>query len=167
VSPKQLLPLMDAIRNQAVQEIIPVSALNGDGISSLQQTIFTHLPEGPFLYPEEDISDNPVRFFVAEIIREKVFKFFKKEIPYSTCVIINDYKERKKGKDFIQATVYVERKSQKGIIIGKNGETLKRVGMEARDDIERFTGRKVYLELWVRVKDKWRKNKKFLMELGY
>jgi GTP-binding protein Era len=167
VEKSQLLPIIDAIKDLDVEEILPVSALNGKGTEELRETIFKYLPEGPFFYPEEDLSDSPERFFVAELIREKVFESFKKEIPYSTCVMIEEFKEREKGKDYIRALIYVERKSQKGILIGKNGEALKKIGAEARKDIEDFLGRQVYLELWVKVKEKWRKDKKFLKELGY
>jgi GTP-binding protein Era len=163
----QILPIIDAIKNLGVKEIIPISALNGEGIEEFKKTIFQYLPEGPFLYPEEDISDSPERFFVAELIRERVFECFKKEIPYSTCVAIDEFKEREKGKDYIRAIIYVEKKSQKGILIGKKGEALKRVGEEARKEIEEFLGRQVYLELWVKVKEKWRRDKKFLKEIGY
>ncbi len=167
VAKSQLLPIIDTIKTLDVEEIMPVSALHGEGTEELRKTIFQYLPEGAFFYPEEDLSDSPERFFVAELIREKVFEFFKKEIPYATCVVIEEFKERKKGKDYIKALVYVERKSQKGILIGKNGEALKKIGAEARKEIEDFLGRQVYLELWVKVKEKWRKNKKFLKELGY
>jgi GTP-binding protein Era len=163
----KLLPLIDKLEKINIKEIIPISALNGDGLLTLKKALFRHLPEGPFLYPVDDISDSPERFFVAELIRERVFEFFKKEIPYSTCVVIDEFKEREKGKDYIRALIYVERKSQKGILIGKKGEALKKVGAEARKEIENFLGREVYLELWVKVKEKWRKDKKFLKELGY
>jgi len=163
----QLLPIIDSVKKLALEEIIPISALTGEGVEDLKKTIFQSLPEGPFLYPPEELSDSPERFFVAELIRERVFEYFKKEIPYATCVVIDEYKEREKGKDYIRALIYVERKSQKGILIGKNGEALKKVGEEARKEIEDFLGREVYLELWVKVKEKWRKDKKFLKELGY
>jgi GTP-binding protein Era len=163
----QLLPIIEMVRNKGIRDIIPISALHGDGIEELKKVLFTYLPEGPFLYPKEDLSDSPERFFVAELIREKIFEFFKKEIPYSTCVVIDEFKERERGKDFIRATIYVERKSQKGILIGKNGEALKKVGALARKGIEDFLGRDVFLELWVKVKEKWRKDKKFLKEIGY
>jgi len=163
----QLLPIIEILKNKGMKDIIPISALLGDGIEELKKVLFTYLPEGPFLYPKEDLSDRPERFFVAELIREKIFELFKKEIPYSTCVVIDEFKERKRGKDFIRATIYVERKSQKGILIGKDGEALKKVGALARKGIEDFLGRDVFLELWVRVKEKWRKDKKFLKEIGY
>jgi GTP-binding protein Era len=163
----QLLPIIEIVKDKGMKDIIPISALLGDGIEELKKVLFTYLPEGPFLYPKEDLSDSSERFFVAELIREKIFELFKKEIPYSTCVVIDEFKERKRGKDFIRATIYVERKSQKGILIGKDGEALKRVGALARKGMEDFLGRKVFLELWVKVKEKWRKDKKFLKEIGY
>ena len=162
-----LLPVIEQIKELGIKDIIPTSAIKGDGISVLKETIFRVLPEGPFLYPEEDLSDSPERFFVAEIIREKIFEHFKEEIPYSTCVIIEEYKEREQGKDFIRAAIYVEKDSQKGIIIGKKGAALKRIGATARREIENLTGHSVYLDLWVKVKEKWRKDKKFLKEIGY
>lgn len=163
----QLLPIIETIKNQGMREIIPISALTGDGIEDLKKTIFQYLPESPFLYSPEDLSDSPERFFVAELVREQVFDYFKKEIPYATAVIIDEFKEREKGKDYVRAIIYVERKSQKAILIGKNGEALKKVGEAARKEIENFLGREVYLELWVKVREKWRKDKKFLKELGY
>ncbi len=163
----EILPLIDMVKSYGVREILPVSALTGEGFVELKNAIFSLLPPGPFLYPEENISDKSERFFVAEIIREKVFSLFREEIPYSTCVVIDDFKEREGAKDFIRAIIYVERKSQRIILIGKKGSTLKKVGEMARKEIERFLGRPVYLELWVKIKEKWRKNKAFLKELGY
>jgi GTP-binding protein Era len=163
----ELLPLINRFKNMQIQEIIPVSALSGDGIDELKKAIFKYLPEGEFIYPEGDVSDAPERFFVADLIREKIFEIFKKEIPYASCVLIEDFKEREEGKDFVRATIYVERQTQKAIIIGKKGAALKKVGEKARQEIEVFLGKPVYLELWVKVKEKWRKNKKFLRELGY
>jgi len=163
----ELLPLVDTLKNFDVKEIVPISALTGDGIEELKRLIFNYLPEGPFLYPEENISDSPERFFVAELIREKIFELFKKEIPYATCVVIEEFKERGKGKDYIRVILYVEKESQKGILIGKNGEALKRIGEASRKEIENFLGREVYLDLWVKVKEKWRKDRKFLKDVGY
>jgi GTP-binding protein Era len=163
----KLLPIIDALKNLDVNDIIPISALHGDGVEELKKTIFKYLPEGPFLYPDEDVSDSPERFFVAELIRERVFEYFREEIPYATCVAIDEFKERKKGKDYIRAIIYVEKKSQKGILIGQNGAALKKVGAEARQEIEQLLGREVYLELWVKVKEQWRKDKRFLKEVVY
>lgn len=167
ISPARTLQLIDMVRSHAVKEIIPVSALTGEGFADLKNAIFSRLPSGPHLYPAEDISDRPERFFVAEIIREKIFSMFREEIPYSTCVVIDEFMERDEGKDFIRAIIYVERKSQRIILIGKKGANLKKIGEIARKEIERFLQRPVYLELWVKIKEKWRKNKVFLKELGY
>ena len=167
VAKSELLPLIEKYKNMSAREIIPVSALNGEGVDDLKGVIFKYLPEGEFIYPKDDISDAPERFFVADLIREKIFEIFKKEIPYASCVLIDDFKEREKGKDYIRAVIYVERQSQKAIIIGKQGAALKEVGEKARREIENFLGKPVFLELWVKVKEKWRKNKKFLKELGY
>jgi GTP-binding protein Era len=163
----EILPLINRLKSLSMKEIVPISAKTGEGVQELKGLIKSYLPEGPFLFPEEHLSDSPERFFVAEMIREKVFECFKKEIPYSTCVFIDEFKERAKGKDYIRAIIYVERKSQKKILIGKNGDALKHIGEAARKDIEAFLGKKIYLELWVKVKEKWRKNKAFLKELGY
>jgi GTP-binding protein Era len=167
VSKTDLLPLIKDLKTTGASEIIPLSALNGEGVDDLKRTIFTYLPEGDFLYPEDDVSDAPERFFVADLIREKIFEVFKKEIPYASCVLIDEFKEREKGKDYVRAIIYVERQSQKAIIIGKNGAALKNIGEKARREIEKFLGKPVFLELWVKVKEKWRKNKRFLKELGY
>ena len=167
VSKNDLLPVIDSLRSRKIDNIVPLSALTGDGIDHLKNLIFSVLPEGEFFYPEEDISDAPERFFVADLIREKIFETFRKEVPYASCVLIDEFKERDKGKDYIRAVIYVERNSQKAILIGKKGAALKKIGEQARHEIEKFLGRTVYLELWVKVKEKWRKNKKFLKELGY
>ncbi len=167
VKKDELLPVMEKIKSFKPDEILLISALNGEGIDELKKVIFNYLPEGPFLYPEDDLSDRPERFFVAELIREEIFKRFKDEVPYATCVVIEDFKEREKGKDYIRAVIYVEKESQRKIIIGKNGEGIKNLGANARKLIEEFLDRSVYLELWVKVKPKWRKNKRFLRELNY
>jgi len=167
VAKPALLPLIEKLKTGVFKEIVPISALNGQGIEDLKKIVFQYLPEGEFFYPEEDISDAPQRFFVADFIREKIFEIFKKEIPYASCVIIDEFKEREKGKDYIRAIIYVERESQKAIMIGKKGAALKMVGEKARREIEDFLGKPVFLELWVKVKEKWRKNKRFLKELGY
>ncbi|OPX17839.1 GTPase Era [candidate division WOR-3 bacterium 4484_100] len=167
VKKSDLLPVMNKLKDFGPDEILLISALTGEGIDELKKVLFSYLPEGPFLYPEDDLSDRPERFFVAELIREEIFRTFKEEIPYATCVVIEDFKERKKGKDFIRATIYVEKESQRKIIIGKDGAGIKQIGANARKGIEEFLGRAVYLELWVKVKPHWRKNKRFLKELGY
>lgn len=167
VQKADLLPLIKRLSNIDVAGIIPISALQRTGIMDLKKVIFANLPEGEFLFPRDDMSDAPERFFVADFIREKIFETFKKEVPYASCVIIDEFKERERGKDYIRAVIYVERASQKAILIGRHGTALKNVGERARREIEAFLGRTVYLELWVKVKEKWRKNKRFLKELGY
>ena len=164
----KLLPIIDQYsKNFNLTSIIPISALKADGLDQLKQLLIDNLPVGFPFYPPETITDQPERFFVAEIIREKIFQKYGEEIPYSTTVTVEEFKERDHGKDYIRAVIYVERNSQKGIIIGKQGAALKRVGQIAREEIELFLGRAVYLELFVRVKEKWRQREEVLRELGY
>lgn len=168
VPKEQLLPLIHRFHAVGIfKEIIPISALNNDGVDIVKKNLIDILPVGERFYPEDTLTEQPEKFFVSEIIREKIFLYYGKEIPYSTDVIIEEFKERKESKDFIRASIIVERQSQKVILIGKNGEALKRVGEESRKDIERFLDRKVFLELWVKVKVDWRKNNTVLKNLGY
>ena len=163
-----LLPLMDAMAKlDRFQEIFPISALNGDGLPDLTRTIVEALPSHPPYFPIESVSDQPEKFFVSEIIREKIFEQFKDEIPYATAVDIREFAEKEGRKDFISADVYVERDSQKSILIGKGGTALKRVGQEARKEIEEFLQRPVFLELHVKVRAKWRKSSMWLKTFGY
>jgi len=167
ISRPMLLPMIASYRDKMdFAEIVPVSALKNDGVDILIRVIVKYLPEGPQLYPEDQISDMPVRFFVAETIREKVFLLTKQEIPYASSVLVEEFKEGE-APIYIRATIYVEKESQKGIIIGKGGGMLKRIGTEARREIETFLGSSVYLDLWVKVKEKWRRNPRDLRELGY
>jgi GTP-binding protein Era len=149
------------------KEIFPISALNLIGTEELVQSIVKELPEQPPYYPTDIVSEHSERFFVAEIIREKIFEKFRDEIPYSTTVDIVEFREAEEKKSFISADIYVERESQKGILIGKAGKALKDVGTSARKDIEEFLGRKVFLELHVKVREKWREKKQWLERLGY
>ncbi|MBI4721473.1 MAG: GTPase Era [Candidatus Stahlbacteria bacterium] len=166
---KLLLPLINKYKEfKLVQEIVPISALNGDGIEGLKKVIATFLPdqEEPY-YPTDILSDRDERFFVSELIQEKVFVFYGQEIPYATTVMIDEFKEREQGKYFIRATIYVERASEKAIIIGNKGEAIKRVGTEARKAIEKLINHPVYLELWVKVRKGWRRNLQDIKEFGY
>ena len=164
----KLLPIIENyLKSFSLTSIIPISALKADGLDKLKQLLIDNLPVGFPFYPPDTITDQPERFFVAEIIREKIFQKYGEEIPYSTTVTVEEFKERDLGKDYIRAVIYVERNSQKGIIIGKQGAALKRVGQFAREEIELFLGRSVYLELFVKVKEKWRKKEGILRELGY
>ena len=149
------------------EDIIPISALKGANLEKLKELFLSYLPEGPPFYPKEMISEHPVRFFVAEIIREKIFEFYSKEIPYSTQVNITVYEERQDKKDLIHAEIVVERNSQKGILIGKGGRALKRVGSAARRDIEELIDREVFLQLHVKVREGWRNQDNLLKSYGY
>jgi len=164
-----ILPLMDEYSSvYPFREIIPLSARKGEGMDELFRCIVELLPEGPKYFTEDILTDQTERFVVAEIVREKVFELTREEIPYSTAVIVERFKENP-GKRIISisATINVERDSQKGIIIGKGGAMLKEIGTRARIDIERLLGTKVYLELFVRVRKDWTKDAKSLKEFGY
>jgi len=163
-----LIPILSAYDQQfKFAEIVPISALKGTNLDLMLNLVVKYLPEGEPFFPEDYMTDYNERFLASEIIREKVFEFYGEEIPYSTTVEIEEFKEREAGKDFIKAIIYVERDSQKGIIIGENGKAIKRVGVIAREEIEKQIGRKVFLELWVKVMEKWRKDKKKMYKLGY
>jgi GTP-binding protein Era len=146
--------------------IIPVSALNGTNQDQVFNEILRQLPVHPPYYPKDQLTDKPERFFAAEIIREKIFQSYKQEVPYSTEVVITDFKE---DETIIRmrAEIYVERNSQKGIIIGKKGSALKKIGMEARKDLEAFFDKQVFLEQFVKVEKDWRKKKNKLTQFGY
>ncbi len=168
VEKDSLIPVLSAYDQQfKFAEIVPISALNGTNLDLMLNLVVKYLPEGEPFFPDDYMTDYNERFLAAEIIREKVFEFYGEEIPYSTTVEIEEYKEREAGKDFIKAIIYVERDSQKGIIIGENGKAIKRVGVIAREEMEKQIGRKVFLELWVKVMEKWRKDKKKMHKLGY
>lgn len=145
---------------------IEVSALKGENIDILFNSILELLPEHAAYFPKDEITDKPEKFFVEEIIREKIFKNYKKEVPYSTQVIVEEFKEDKKIIR-IRALIYVERKSQKGIIIGHKGEALKKVGIAAREDMETFFNKKIHLETYVKVADDWRNKKLSIKGFGY
>jgi len=150
------------------EAIIPISAILGDQIEELIKAIETLMPKGPAYFPEETITDLPERFIAAEMIREKVFRLTGQEIPYSTAVTVDSFSEKKKRSLVkIDATIHVERSSQKGMVIGKNGSMLKMIGTEARKEIERMVGTKVFLKLFVRVHKNWSKDTKALRRLGY
>ena len=166
----KILEIIDRSKDfsEKIKEVIPISALNSDGISQLLTIISNYLPEGPRLFPEDMITDQPERFIVAEFIREKIFTLTQKEIPYQTAVVIEEFEELpEKNLINILAVIYVERKNHKGIIIGKKGGMLKEVGTLARADIEKILGTKVYLELWVKVKEGWSQRDHLIREFGY
>jgi len=162
----------DALNQSRREELLSgdnfvlVSALTGDGVPDLMARVAEHLPESPFLYPEEDISTQPVRFFVAELVRETVLEQLHDEVPYSVAVQVEEYREGRSPL-YIRAVIYVERDSQKAIIIGAKGARIRTVGEAARKKIETFVGEKVYLDLWVKVLANWRKNPGSLSKFGY
>jgi GTPase len=143
-----------------------ISAVTGEGIQALRQELESALPVSPFLYPEDDLATQPVRFFVEELVRETIFEEYAQEIPYSTVVRVEEFREAE-DPIYIRARVFVERGSQKGILIGRGGEAIKRLGSRARLKIEAFTGRRVYLDLWVKPLPGWRKKESALRRLGY
>lgn len=147
-------------------EVIPMSALHGFNVDYLQRRIRELLPESPPYFSEDALTDRPMRFFVSEIIREKILLYYQKEIPYAVEVVVESYKEEKNRVE-IRAVILVERETQKGIIIGHGGAALKKVGTEARKDIEKFIDRKVFLELFVKVEKDWRSRDAMLKSLGY
>jgi len=162
---KNLITLFEATQN--FTSVIPISAQYNMNTERLIYEILEVLPTGPKLYPDDIIADANERFFVSEIIREKLLEQFQEEIPYSCEVIIAEFKEREKSKDFISAEIIVERQSQKGILIGKGGAALKKLGQIARKSIEEFLEREVYLELRVKVRQNWRSDENFLKSFGY
>ena len=147
-------------------EIVPVSAKERFNMKGLLEAILRRLPEGEPFYPKDTLTDRPMRFFASEIIREKIMLSYDKEIPYCCQIEIDSYKEEP-AIDRISATIYVARNSQKGIVIGHKGEKLKRVGQAAREDLERFLGKKVFLQLFVKVQEGWRDNERQLQRFGY
>lgn len=168
ITKEEVLQIIDSMKNKfKFDEIIPLSALHQFNVQELTSTIKKYLPVHPPYFPPDILSQEPVRFFIGEIIREKIFEAYQDEIPYSTEVVVVEYKEREKGKDYINAEIFVERESQKKIIIGKDGQALKRVGELARKDIENFVGKGVYLELYVKVRENWRDNPRWMKTFGY
>jgi GTPase len=147
-------------------EVIPISALKGSGLDALLDAIMKVLPEGPRYFPNEQITDQPERFFVAELIREQVLQFTSQEVPHATTVLIDTFEEDAKLAR-ISATVYCEREGQKAILIGKQGANLKKIGTEARKQIERVLGARVFLELFVKVQTNWRGSREFVQETDW
>ena len=169
VHPDQLLEQIDDFRDQMdFKEIIPISALQGNNVDRLLTVLIENLEEGFQYFPEDQITDHPERFLVSEMIREKILTLTEQEVPHSVAVVVDSMKrDPETDKIHIQATIMVERNSQKGIIIGKHGAMLKKIGTLARRDIEIMLGDKVYLETWVKVKKNWRDKKLDLADFGY
>lgn len=163
---KELLPLIDRLKSKfPFRAIIPISAIK-DNLTDLETLIMSLLPEGPHLFPDEMITDKNERFQVAEIIREKIVRSLEQELPYATTVSVESLKEENKLIR-IHAIIWVERDSQKSIVIGKNGARLKKIGTEARKELEKLFNQKVFLQVWVKVKDQWTDDEEALKRLGY
>ncbi|OOR20431.1 GTPase Era [Bacillus mycoides] len=166
--PEQLLELIDQYRKlYEFAEIVPISALDGNNVEALIGAIKKYLPEGPQYYPDNQVTDHPERFIISELTREKVLHLTREEVPHSVAVVIDAIQKREGGAVYINATIVVERASQKGIIIGKQGKMLKEVGKRARFDIEALLGSKVFLEVWVKVQKDWRNKMSQLRDLGF
>ncbi|MFJ7971371.1 GTPase Era [Psychrobacillus sp. NPDC096389] len=171
VHPDDLIAIIESYKDKYdFAEIVPISALQGNNVDRLLETIQKYLPEGPQYYPADQVTDHPERFIISELIREKVLHLTREEIPHSIAVVIDKIKkEEDTEKDMIRvmATIIVERDSQKGIVIGKRGALLKEVGTRARHDIEMLLGTKVFLELWVKVQKDWRNKSTHLRDYGF
>ncbi|MBD7943842.1 MULTISPECIES: GTPase Era [Psychrobacillus] len=171
VHPDDLIGIIESYKDKYdFAEIVPISALQGNNVERLLETIQSYLPEGPQYYPADQVTDHPERFIISELIREKVLHLTREEIPHSIAVVIDKIKkEEDTDKDMIRvmATIIVERDSQKGIVIGKKGALLKEVGTRARHDIEMLLGTKVFLELWVKVQKDWRNKSAHLRDYGF
>ncbi|MGD2207437.1 MAG: GTPase Era, partial [Anaerolineae bacterium] len=146
---------------------ILLSALHGDNRDRLLKMTIERLPPGPRYYPEEQVTDQQLRFMAAELVREQVLRHLRQEVPHSIAVVVDQFKERSEDLTYISANIYVERDTQKGIVLGRGGRMIKRIGADARREIQDLLGTRVYLELWVKVKKKWRKDENELRRLGY
>ncbi|MFN3197005.1 MAG: GTPase Era [Bradymonadia bacterium] len=164
-----LLPMIDQVRDAyPFTEIVPISALKGDGVEILVESLAQQMPESPALYPEDALTDLPERFIVAEIVREKLFQLLEREVPYATAVTIETWQDRSDDNlTEIQAVIHVERDSQKSIVIGRGGQMIKEIGTRARRDIERLLGTRVHLKLFARVEKGWTRNASSMRKLGY
>lgn len=167
VNKETVLPLIDYYQGRAdFKEIVPISALHGDNVDRLVELLIQYLPEGPPLFPEDELTDLPERFFASEIIREKILLHVREEVPYSTAVRVESW-DGEENLTRIEASILVERDSQKGILLGQGGRMIKRIGTEARRDLEEFLGTRVYLGLHVKVREHWRENRRILFDLGF
>lgn len=157
----------EVVARTPIAKSITISASTGEGAEELLALVRELLPAGPQYYPEDEITDQQERVIAAELVREQVLKHTRQEIPHAIAVVVQDYKERPDGMTYISATIYVEKESQKHIVIGRGGEMLKKIGQGAREQIEMMTDGRVYLELWVKLRKDWRKKEPSLREMGY
>ncbi|WP_099221196.1 GTPase Era [Listeria costaricensis] len=169
VSPEELFTLIEKYQSlYPFTEIIPISALQGNNVPTLLEQTTAHLEEGPMYYPKDQITDHPERFIISELIREQVLHLTREEVPHSVAVVIEGIEKNPKTEKLtIMATIIVERSTQKGIIIGKQGQMLKQIGMRARKEIELLLGSKVFLEVWVKVQKNWRDKEHYLHDYGF
>lgn len=168
IHPDDLLAVIQDYSTQMdFAEVVPLSATQGNNCETLMQLLEEQIPEGPQYFSKDQITDHPEYFIVSELVREKVLLFTQEEIPHSVAVVVDSMKRDENDKIRIQATINVERDSQKGIIIGKGGKMLKQIGIKARQDMEKMLGDKVYLELWVKVQKDWRDKQRSLDDFGY
>ena len=168
VTPEVLLERVESYKDALdFAGVFPISVLQGNNVNELMEGLINALPEGPQYYPADQITDHPEYFVVSELIREKILQLTQEEIPHSVAVTVDKMQKDEYDKVHVYANIIVERKSQKGIIIGKGGRLLKEIGTRARRDIQQLLGNKVYLELWVKVEKDWRKRKSNLQEYGY
>ncbi|MFC4076727.1 GTPase Era [Salinithrix halophila] len=168
VHPDQLLPFIDRYRQlHHFAEVVPISALHGNNTPTLLNVIQDRLPEGPAYYPSDYVTDHPERFIVGELVREKVLHLTREEVPHSVAVNVEEMTREEDDTVYVRATIYTERSSQKGILIGKQGSMLKEVGRRAREEIQRLLGSRVYLDLWVKVKKDWQNEEFMLRQFGY
>lgn len=168
IHPDKLLDIITEYKDTLdYKEVYPISALQGNNVPELIDNLVADLPEGPQYYPDDQITDHPERFIAGELVREKVLQLTREEVPHSVAVVVDRIKRETDEKVLVQATIIVERPSQKGIIIGKGGKMLKEIGIRARKDIELMLGDKVYLELWVKVQPNWKDRQVDLQALGY
>jgi GTP-binding protein Era len=166
-SPQHLLPLIDEYaKRYAFKELIPISATKGEGLDIFRQAVIAHMPEGPQYFPEDHVTDQPARFLVAELIREKILRLTRQEIPHSVTVLVEQWDESQ-GLIKVYASILVERDGQKGIVIGAGGSMLKRIGTEAREEAEALFGMRFFLDLRVRVEKDWRQKQVFLNTLDW
>ena len=164
----ELLEVFTALHDWTT--ILTTSALKKEGIQELKDAILSHLPDGPAYYPKDQLSDRPERFFISEMIRENILNLYHQEIPYATEVAVTSFKEKEKhGKPIVHiyAIIFCMRRSQKGILLGKGGSSIKQLGMESRKSIEAYLGKQVFLELHIKIKEKWRDNDNLLKSFGY
>ncbi len=168
VHPDELLGIIEDYSAQMpFAQVVPISATEGNNVDRLMEVLIAEIPEGPQYFPDDQVTDHPEYFIVSELIREKVLFLTRDEVPHSVAVVVDSMKRNENDKIQIQATIIVERDSQKGIIIGKGGKMLKEIGTKARKDIENLLGDKVFLELWVKVQKDWRDKRVYLQDFGY